>query len=311
MSVERIRVLICDSISKKGIELISSAGFEVSYIPDITSDELVKTISNFEVVIVRSRTKLTRNVIVAGKSLKAIGRAGVGLDNVDVEAANEIGAKVFNTPDALTNAVSELAIGLMLNLARGISLGDSSLRKDEWLKNRLMGVELKGKVLGIIGLGRIGKRIAELSNAFGMTVCYYDIIDIPDEVLKQLKLTFMELDELLSKCDFITLNIPLTPSTKHFINSDKLLKMKQTAYLINTSRGGVIDEHALYNSLKSGSIKGAALDVFEVEPPLKNELLTLPNMLCTPHIGAQTEEAQEIAAVSVSEKIIDFFKPIG
>lgn len=233
------------------------------------------------------------------------------MDNVDAKAAEAAGVKVYNTPDALTNAVAELVIGLMLNLARGICRGDAGLKRGEWLKSSIMGVELKGKTLGIIGLGRIGRRVAELARAFGMVVLYSDIIDIPRDVVERLDIRFREVDALLAESDFVTLNIPLTPETKNYIDRVKLSKMRKTAYLINTARGGVMDEYALLEALKSGVIKGAALDVFEVEPPVRKELLSLPNIVCTPHIGAQTVEAQEIAGTGVSEKIIEHFKSVG
>lgn len=307
----KIQVLVCDSISEKGVKMLEAAGFEVSYQPTISPEALLSTVSSFDAVIVRSRTKVTREVIQAGKRLKAVGRAGAGLDNVDAKAAEAAGVKVYNTPDALTNAVAELVVGLMLNLARGICRGDAGLKRGEWLKSSIMGVELKGKTLGVIGLGRIGRRVAELARAFGMVVLYYDIIDIPRDVVERLDIRFRDVDALLAESDFVTLNIPLTPETKNYIDRVQLSKMRKTAYLINTARGGVVDEDALLEALKSGVIKGAALDVFEVEPPVRKELLSLPNIVCTPHIGAQTVEAQEIAGTGVSEKIIEHFKSVG
>lgn len=306
-----IRVLICDSISEKGVKMLSDAGFEVSYRPKITPEELLSTISSYDAVIVRSRTKVTREVVSAGKRLKAIGRAGVGLDNIDLKAAEEAGIKVYNTPDALTNAVAELVMGLMLSLARDIYRGVSGLKEGKWLKSSLMGEELKGKVLGVIGMGRIGRRVSEIAKAFGMIILFYDIIEIPRGVVKQLNLHYRELDELLAESDFVTLNIPLTPETRHYIDRKRLSKMKKTAYLINASRGAVVDEEALLNALKNGDIRGAALDVYEVEPPGRSELLSLSNVVCTPHIGAQTVEAQEEAATGVSERIIGHFKTGG
>lgn len=254
---------------------------------------------------------ITREVVSAGKRLKAIGRAGVGLDNIDLKASEEAGIKVYNTPDALTNAVAELIIGLMLSLARGISRGDAGLKKGEWLKSSLMGSELKEKTLGVIGMGRIGRRVAELANAFGMRILYYDIIEIPRDVIERLNIHFRKLDRLLAESDFVTLNIPLTPSTRHYVNQERLSKMKKTAYLINASRGAVVDEKALLTALKAGDLQGAALDVFEAEPPGRSELVSRPNVVCTPHIGAQTVEAQEIAATGIAEKIIGHFRVNG
>lgn len=239
--------------------------------------------------------------------MKVIGRAGVGLDNIDLKAAKEAGIIVYNTPDALTNAVAELVFGLMLSLSRGICIGDSSLKQGKWLKNQLKGYELKDKVLGIIGLGRIGKRVSIIASAFGMKVLFNDVIEIPKKVIEQLNIEFTTVDDVLTKSDYITLNIPLTPATKHYISREELSKMKKTAYLINASRGSIVDEKALLESLMNGDIQGAALDVFEIEPPKRNSLLLLPNVVCTPHIGAQTIEAQEIAATDISKIIIKYF----
>jgi D-3-phosphoglycerate dehydrogenase len=306
--VPKIRVLICDTVSEKGVKMLCDAGFDVTYTPKITKEDLLTTIPDYEAVVVRSRTKVTREVISAAKQLKVIGRAGAGLDNVDRKAAEESNIKVYNTPDALTNAVSELVIGLILSLSRGICLGDAGVKRGEWPKSSLLGKEVKGKTLGVVGLGRIGRRVAEIADALGMDVLYYDIINIPDNVVKQLNIRFRDIDTLLSESDFVTIHVPLTPTTKHFISREKIAKMKKGAYLINASRGAVLDEKALLDALNAGHIQGAALDVFEIEPPGKNELTTHPNVVCTPHIGAQTLEAQEIAATGIAEKIIEYFK---
>jgi len=199
----------------------------------------------------------------------------------------------------------------MLSLSRGICVGNSSLKKGEWLKNQIKGYELNNKVLGIIGLGRIGKRVSEIAYALGMKVLFYDIVKVPKKVIKQLNIEYTEIYDLLAKSDYITLHIPLTPVTKHFMNREKFSKMKKTAYLINTSRGAVVDEKALLEALKNESIMGAALDVYETEPPGQNELLLLSNVICTPHIGAQTIEAQEAATTGIVKKIIDFFQYNG
>jgi len=306
--VPKIRVLICDTVSEKGVKMLCDAGFDVTYNPKITAEELVKTIPDYEAVIVRSRTKITSDIISAGKRLKVIGRAGAGLDNVDQKAAGASKIKVYNTPDALTNAVSELVIGLIISLSRGICLGDAGVKRGEWPKGGLLGKEVRGKTIGVVGMGRIGRRVAELADALGMEVLYYDIINIPNEVVKQFNLRFRDVDTLLSESDFVTIHVPLTPTTKHFINKERISKMKKGSYLINASRGAVIDEKALINALNTGLLQGAALDVFEVEPPGKSELTCHPNVVCTPHIGAQTVEAQEIAATGIAEKIIEYFK---
>jgi len=308
MTLSDVKILICDKISEKGIKKITDSGFNVVYDPNISPEQLISSIVYFDGVIVRSRTQITKEVIFAGKKLKVIGRAGVGLDNVDLRAAEEANIQVYNTPDALTNAVAELVIGLMLNLVRGICLGDSSIRKGKWIKNKLIGQELKGKTLGIIGLGRIGKRIAELAYAFNMKILYYDIIDIPKDLVYKLNLKYKTIDELIEEADIITLNIPINEDTRHFINKERLGRMKKTSYLINASRGSIINENALIECLKKENIAGAALDVFEEEPITRNDINSLSNIICTPHIGAQTIESQELAALTIAELIIKYFK---
>ncbi|MCP8310040.1 MAG: D-2-hydroxyacid dehydrogenase [Candidatus Methylarchaceae archaeon HK01B] len=304
--MERVtpKVLICDSFSEKGIEMLSSESFDITYLPKITSQDLLSKVHEYDVLIVRGRTKITKEVISKGKNLKIVGRAGVGLDNIDLESAKSWGIKVLNTPMASTDAVAELTIGLMLALSRGIVQGDAGIKQGKWLKHELMGSELKGKTLGVIGMGRIGTKVARLAKAFGMKILAFDIIKLSEELLYELEAKTVPLDELLTSSDFITLHVILTEDSYHMINEERLSKMKRTAYVINASRGAVIDEKALLNALKSGSIKGAALDVFEVEPPISSELVKLQNVVTTPHIGAQTKEAQELAATLLAEKII-------
>jgi len=298
-----LKVLICDPVSSKCIDILKSAGLEVSYQPKITPDDLLKQISEYDAVIVRSRTKITSSVIDAGKKLKVIGRAGVGLDNVDTTAAAKRNIVVLNTPESSTEAVAELVIGLMLNLARKISLGDRGIKEGRWLKGEMMGIELKGKTLGIVGLGRIGSRVGALAKAFGMKILVYDVIQLPEQLIKSLDAQVVDLDTLLSQSDFVTLHVPLTPETRHMMNRERLAKMKKGSYLINASRGEVVDEKALYEALKDGWLAGAALDVFEQEPPT-SEVVKLPNVVCTPHIGAQTVEAQDAAGEMLAEKVI-------
>jgi len=309
--LSKTRILVCDNISEEGINLLKDAGFEVSYLPSITPEDLLLTIPNYNAIIVRSRTEITQELISAGKKLKVIGRAGVGLDNVDLKAAEEAGVEVYNTPDSVTNAVAELILGMMLSLSRDICIGNSSLKDGNWMKNHLKGVELKDKVLGIIGLGRIGKRLSEIVQAMDMNILFYDIVKVPKETIEKLNLKYVEIDDILTKSDYITLNIPLTQETTHLISREKISKMKKTACIINASRGAVVDEKALLDALKNDRIRGAALDVFEIEPPGRNELVVMPNVVCTPHIGAQTVEAQEAAATEVSERIIEFFRSVG
>ena len=298
-----MKVLVCDPVSSKCIEILKSAGLEVSYQPKISAEDLIKQIPEYDVVIVRSRTKITSSVIEAGKKLRVIGRAGVGLDNIDVDAASKRNIVVLNTPESSTEAVAELVIGFMLSLARKIPLGDRGIKEGQWLKSEMMGIELKGKTLGIVGLGRIGSRVGALAKAFGMKILVYDVIQLPEQLIKSLEAEVVDLDTLLSLSDFVTLHVPLTPETKHMMNRERLAKMKKGAYLINASRGEVVDEEALYAALKEGWLAGAALDVFEKEPPT-SEVVKLPNVVCTPHIGAQTVEAQDAAGEMLAEKVV-------
>ena len=297
------KVLICDTVSQKCIELLRSMGFEVEYQPKITHEELVKKVEGYDAIIVRSRTKVTKEVIKAGSRLKVIGRAGAGLDNIDLHAAKELGIEVLNTPEAPANAVAELVIGLMLCLTRGICKADTGMRAEKWLKSELLGMELRGKTIGIIGIGRVGTRVARLAKAFDMRILGRDIRSIEEGLLKELGMKMVSLEELLSESDFVVLCVPLTNETYHMIDEERLKKMKRTAYLINISRGEVVDEKALLKALKEGMIAGAALDVYEVEPPHSYELMKLPNVVCTPHIGAQTVEAQDLAAAILVEKL--------
>ncbi len=296
-------MLVCDPVSSKCIDILKAAGLEVTYQPKISAEELLQQIPEYDAVVVRSRTKITSSVIEAGKKLRVIGRAGVGLDNIDVEAAAKRGITVLNTPESSTEAVAELVLGLMLSLARKIPLGDRGLKEGRWLKGEMMGFELKGKTLGIVGLGRIGSRVGALAKAFGMKILVYDVIQLPEQLIKSLEAQVVDLDTLLSNSDFVTLHVPLTPETKHMMNRERFARMKKGAYLVNASRGEVVDEEALYSALKEGWLAGAALDVFEHEPPT-SEAVKLPNVVCTPHIGAQTVEAQDAAGELLAEKVI-------
>jgi D-3-phosphoglycerate dehydrogenase len=295
-------------MEREGIEALARAGFYVDYKPQITKEELLETVAEYDALIVRSRTKVTRDVIEASKKLKVIGRAGVGLDNIDIQAAKEKGITVVNTPEVLTNAVAELTIGLMLTVARGIAEGHRYLKKGEWIKSKLLGTELRGKTLGIIGFGRIGKRLARLAHAFDMRILVYDVVKPEEKALEEVEAKLVDVDDLLSNSDFISLHIPATPENRHFIDIEKLKKMKSSAFLINTARGSIIKEEDLVKALKNGLIKGAALDVYEKEPPTNTELLSLENVVLTPHIGSQTKEAQVNAALTIADKVISLLK---
>ncbi len=297
-------VLICDQVDKILNEILQKNGLKVTYEPEITAEQIKEKIVNYEIVIVRSRTKLTRDMIEKADKCKIIARVGVGLDNIDVDAAKAKGIRVINAVEGAMNAVAELVLGLMFSLAREIPRADREIRNGKWLKKELLGNELSGKYLGIVGLGNIGKKLARHAKALNMNIIGYDVISISDEFSKEVGLIKTDLDTLLSSADYISFHVPFTPETHHLVNEQRLSKMKKTACIINTSRGEIIDEEALYTAIKEGKIGGAALDVFEKEPVVGNKLATLPNIICTPHIGAQTREAQALAANVIAEKII-------
>jgi len=297
-------VLICDQVAPILNEILQKNGLKITYEPEITPDQIKEKIGNYEIVIVRSRTKITKEMVEKANMCKIIARVGVGLDNIDVDAAKSKGIRVINAVEGAMNAVAELVLGLMLSLAREIPRADREIRNGNWLKKELMGSELSGKYLGIVGLGNIGKKLARHAKSLNMNIIGYDVIPIPDDFSREVSLVKTDLDTLLSSADYISFHVPFTPETHHLVNAQRLGKMKKTAYIINTSRGEIIDEEALYNALKEGRLAGAALDVFEKEPTTGNKLATLPNVICTPHIGAQTREAQALAANVIAEKII-------
>ena len=303
-------VLICDQVSSTLKEILEKNGLKVTYEPEITPEQIAEKIGTFEVVVVRSRTKMTRELIEKADKCQIIARVGVGLDNIDQEAAKEKNIKVINAVEGAITAVAELVIGLMLSMAREIPRADREIRNGNWIKKELMGTELKGKYLGIVCLGNIGKRLGRLARALNMNIIGYDVTPIDDEFSKEVGLMKADLDTLLSSADYVSFHVPLLDSTRHMINAEKLKMMKNTARIINTARGGVIDEEALYNSLKDGSLAGAALDVFKVEPATGNKLITLPNFIATPHMGAQTKEAQLLAANIIAEKIIQILRGV-
>jgi len=303
-------VLICDQVAPILNDILQKNGLKITYDPEITPDQIKEKIGTFDIVIVRSRTKLTKDMIEKADKCRIIARVGVGLDNIDVDAANAKGIRVINAIEGAMNAVAELVLGLMLSLSREIPRADREIRNGKWLKKELLGTELSGKYLGIVGLGNIGKRLAKHARALNMNIIGYDVIPIPDEFVREVGLIKTDLDTLISSADYISFHVPFTNETKHLVNSQRLGKMKKTAYIINTSRGEIIDEEALYSALKDGKIAGAALDVFEKEPATGNKLTTLSNVICTPHIGAQTKEAQTLAANVIAEKIIMILRGI-
>jgi len=303
-------VLICDEVDPILNKILEDNGLKVSYEPTITPEQIMEKIHSFNIVIVRSRTTITKEIIDKAENCKIIARVGVGLDNVDQEAAKAKNIRVINAVEGAMNAVAELVLGLMLSLARQTTRGDRGIRNGQWLKKELKGTELRGKYLGIIGMGNIGKTLGRLAKALNMNIIGYDVIPIDEEFSKEVGLMKADLNTLLQSSDYVSMHVPLLDSTYHLIDAQKISTMKKTAKIINTSRGGVIDEDALYDALKNGNLGGAALDVFEKEPALNHKLAELDNVILTPHIGAQTKEAQSLAANVIGEKIIQILRGV-
>jgi D-3-phosphoglycerate dehydrogenase len=298
------KVIICDAIDEIGIKSLKNAGLTADYFPEISAQDLISKVSEYDVIVVRSRTKITKEVIQNAKKAKLIARVGVGLDNIDTEEAEKQNIDVINAGEASITAVSELVMGLMLSLCRNIPIANYETKKGNWIKKNLIGTELKGKYLGIIGLGKIGRNVARLARGLRMNLIGYDIVPIDKSFVQEVSLITTDLKTLLESSDFITCHVPLTEQTKHLINKQTISNMKSSAFIINTSRGEIIEETALVEALKNNKIAGAALDVFEIEPPSNRELLDLSNLICSPHIGAQTKEGQELASTVIAEKII-------
>ena len=299
-----MKVLIADAINEKGIENLKEHA-DVVVNTDITPEELLETIHEYEGIIVRSRTKVTREVIEKADNLKIIARAGVGVDNIDLDAATEKGIMVVNSPESTSITVAEHTMGLLLTLARKLSIADKSVKEGKWEKKKFMGVELRKKTLGVIGMGRIGSQVINRCKAFEMDTIAYDPY-LPEGVAAQMGVELTDLESVLKRSDFITIHVPLTPETKHLISTDEFEMMKDTAFIANCARGGIIDEEALYNALVNNKIGGAALDVYEEEPPAEDsKLFELDNIVLTPHIAASTKEAQRDAAIIVADEIIE------
>ena len=300
-----LRLHANDPLDKTAMKILADSGlFEITA-EALDKNALLKIMPEVEVLVVRSATKVTAEVIEAGKKLKLIARAGVGLDNVDAEAAEARGIMVKNTPGANAISVAELTFGLLLGLVRQIPRGVYGIKDGKWEKKDLKGNEIFGKTMGIIGFGAIGRTVAKIALAFGMKVVAYD----PYVNSTDLEVTLVDsIEKLLPKADVVSLHIPLTPETKHIIGEKEISLMKDGVIIINASRGGTIDEQALYNGLISEKVSGAALDVFEVEPPsdeLRRKLIGLGNVICTPHIGASTSEGQKRVGLEMAKIIVD------
>jgi D-3-phosphoglycerate dehydrogenase len=306
------RILVADPIHEDAVEQLQSAGLDLDLRTDITPDQLLESIGDYDVIVVRSRTKVTKAVIDAGTSLKVIARAGVGLDNVDREAAKEKGIQVVNSPEGPSVSVAELVFALGLNVLRKIAFADAGIRRSEWLKKASKGGEMRGRRMGIWGFGLIGEEVAKRAMAFGMSVYGFDLLPERIKVMKQLGVNYVSVEDLLSKSDILTVHVPLTPKTRGLIGAKELEAMPKGAILINTARGGIVDEQALYQALVDGHLGGAGIDVFSVEPPFDNPLLqklvALPNVVSTPHIGAQTTEASRANSIIIAEKVLAILK---
>ncbi|MFT3895388.1 MAG: hydroxyacid dehydrogenase [Anaerolineales bacterium] len=295
-------ILITDGLDEKGQSILRTSA-NVDDRNDISADDLLKVISDYDGLIVRGRTKVTAAVIAAASRLKAIGRAGVGVDNIDLEAARQKGIAVVNTPMSTTVAVAELAFGLMLSLARDIPRADSGMKQGKWLKKELEGIELNGKTLGIIGMGRIGSQVAKYASAFGMNIIAYNP-QITEDEIRERGAEPVSIQDLFAWSDYITLHLPYTVQTRDLIGPLAFSQMKDGVRIVSTARGGIIDEVALLDALNSGKVSGVALDVFTKEPHGLTELISHPHVIGTPHIGAQTAEAQSRASEDIAVEIL-------
>jgi D-3-phosphoglycerate dehydrogenase len=297
-----LRILVSDALSEEGLKILRESA-EVDYKPEISPEELTAEIGSYDALVVRSRSKVTAAVIDAGKNLKVIGRAGVGVDNIDVDRATEKGIVVVNAPHGNTISTAEHAVALLTSLARNIAGADSSVKKGEWNRSAYTGVELNKKTLGIIGMGRIGTEVARRTRAMNMKVVTYDPY-ISSEQAEKIGVEMVTFEELLQQADFITLHLPIGSATRHLIGAKELAMMKPGVRIINCARGGLIDEDALAAALQEGKVAGAALDVFEQEPPVGCSLVSMENVIVTPHLGALTREAQTNVALQVAEQVI-------
>lgn len=303
-----LRILVADEISSSGVDVlktIKDATVDVKI--KITKEELKDALQNYEGVVVRSRSKISKETLEKTNMLKVIGRAGTGVDNVDVPTATRKGIVVMNTPGGNTVSAAEHTMGMLLASARNIPQASDKLKSGVWEKGKFTGVELTGKILGIIGLGRIGTEVAKRAKSFGMNILAYDPY-ISESVAKDLGVTLKSFEDVLSAADFITLHLPLMDSTKHAINKKTLFLMKDGVHFVNCARGELVDEAALLDAVKSGKVSGAALDVFEQEPPQNKELVSHPNVVVTPHLSASTVEAQERVSYEIACQIKDYFE---
>lgn len=306
---DRVRVLLCDGVAKKAVDLLAQNGiFDLEETKALSEDDLIAklTAKPVECLVVRSSTRVTQKVFQAQTGLKLVGRAGVGVDNIDVKAASAAGVKVMNTPGGNANAVVELTLGFMLALAREIPKADRSMKSGKWDKKAFKGVELKGKTLGLLGVGRIGFEVAKRSAAFGMHVLGYDPY-LAENVLKEVCEPVKTVEDIYRRSDYISIHTPLTDETRGMVSDPQFDIMKPGVRIINAARGGILDEKALLRFIKDGKVAGAALDVYSEEPPTYKALLEEDRLILAPHIGAATGESQDTCAEMLSGQIIQFF----
>lgn len=303
------KVLVSDPIAEQGIEILKKEkDLQVDVKLKMKPEELISIIGDYDALAIRSETKVTAQVIDAANKLKVVGRAGVGVDNVDVPAASKKGIIVMNTPDGNTISTAEHTMSMIMSLSRNIPQADASMRNKKWDRKKYTGVELYGKVLGIIGLGRVGREVAVRAKSFNMDIIVFDPY-LTEELARKLEIKPASLEEVITKSDFITVHTPLNKETKDLISDKEIAKMKDGVRIINCARGGIINEKALCEALKSGKVAGAAIDVYESEPPsFENPIFTLTNAIFTPHLGASTEEAQISVSVAIANQIIDVLK---
>ena len=296
-----VKILVADPLAEDGLERLRRAG-EVTVVSKLPEAELIRRIADFDALVVRSETRVTATIIEAGSKLRVVGRAGVGVDNIDVQAATRRGILVVNAPRGNIIAAAEHTIALLFALARWVPQADASVRRGEWARAKFLGTEVRGKTLGVIGLGNVGSEVAKRAHGLEMDVVAYDPVVSVDRA-ELFNVALVSLRELLEQADFVTVHVPLVDSNRNLIGATELARMKPTARLINTARGGIVDEAALVDALKSGRLAAAAADVFETEPPGANPLLELPNFIATPHIAASTLEAQVSVAFDVAEEV--------
>ena len=307
-AVHNMKILVADDVSNRAVEILQEdKSWNVVYLPGKKGASVADEIVDADALVVRSATKVKADLLARAKRLRVIGRAGVGVDNVDLEAATKRGIVVMNTPGGSSTSVAEQTIGFLISLARRIPQADASMKKGAWEKKKLTGIELRGKTLGLIGLGRIGSEVARLARAFEMEVIAYDPY-VPSRLAQEQGVKLVKFEELLAASDFISLHTAATPETHHLLNAQTLAKTKPGVRIVNCARGELIKEDDLLQALESGHVAGAALDVFEKEPPVDSRLVAHPNVIATPHIAGSTDEAQEIVGISIAEQIRDYLR---